>query len=163
MDWINMVQPNKIPGLALWLDASDPSTINGGASSSNGVFVNTWSDKAGGYTLTSPQIGGNFVVGAGPTYAVGAVNGKNAIRFDYFSAAQVNNTSYRRLGVINCAPVGLATHTTYLVYFPYDVRQQTSASLGTVVSRESVITVYSGSRVTSLLPKGVYADKQWDW
>jgi hypothetical protein len=156
---ISFKSPKNIPGLALWLDASDVDTINNGRVS-NGSFVNTWVDKAGGYVLTSPQSGGSFIAGAGPTYSVNSINGKNSILFSYFNSAVADNTSYRRLSVANCTPLGVAENTTYIVFFPLDARQQTAASSGTVAQRECVVTVHAGSRVTSA-PGSTFPDKLW--
>jgi prepilin-type N-terminal cleavage/methylation domain-containing protein len=63
--------PANLPGLALWLDASDASTVtlNGGA-------VSEWRDKSGTNrhaTQAAPA--------AQPSYVAGALNGRNVVRF----------------------------------------------------------------------------------
>ena len=63
--------PASISGLALWLDANDPSTI-----SQSGNAVSQWDDKSiNGYNATSS--GTNR-----PTTSVATLNGKNVISFD---------------------------------------------------------------------------------
>ena len=57
--------PQSIPGLALWLDAADASTVTGTAS------VTAWRDKSG--------LGNNATGGISPSYSSNAVqfNGLN--------------------------------------------------------------------------------------
>jgi hypothetical protein len=156
-----MKSPDKISGLVFWLDAADTTTVNNGIIT-DGAFVNTFRDKSGGYTLTSPQSLGVFIAGAGPTYSFGRINGKNAICFSHFtSATSTNNTSFRRLAVANCTPLGIAENTTFVVCYPSDVRLQVADTSGTVESRQMIATVYAATRVTSLPSGTLYPDKQW--
>ena len=61
-----MKNPSKIPGLNIWLDAADTSTINNGKVVDNGnVF--SFRDKVSNIELTNSQ-GVN-----GPSYSIGAV------------------------------------------------------------------------------------------
>jgi hypothetical protein len=48
-----MKSPDKIPGLKVWLDAADPSTINNGLFTANNTLVERWVDKASGFVFTS--------------------------------------------------------------------------------------------------------------
>lgn len=68
----------KIKNLTLWWDAADPSTINDGKVVPN-QNVYKIVDKVSGVTLTN----GSGVLG--PTYAIGAVNGYNAIHMPYYA------------------------------------------------------------------------------
>ncbi len=63
--------PKRIPNLALWLDASDTTTISATSGS-----VDTWSDKSGN--------GRNFtaVLTQRPTTGSATLNGHNVVRFD---------------------------------------------------------------------------------
>ena len=63
--------PRSISGLALWLDASQSSTVT------IGTGVSEWRDAAGGSIKATQAIGNNQ-----PAYQTAAQNGKNAVYFD---------------------------------------------------------------------------------
>jgi hypothetical protein len=70
--------PAKISGLAVWLDASDASTLfdatSGGSLPSNGSDVKRWEDKSGN--------GRHFTASSNvPSRATTAVNSKDAVQF----------------------------------------------------------------------------------
>lgn len=69
--------PNEIPGLQLWLDASDPN--GDGSTPANGATVTSWADKSGFNRHAS-----NHTAGSGftrPVYRSNEINGKGVIRF----------------------------------------------------------------------------------
>lgn len=63
--------PKSIPGLALWLDAADSSTI------SIGTGVSQWSDKSGNGINAVQAVANNQ-----PAYQLSVFNGRNAVYFD---------------------------------------------------------------------------------
>ena len=68
--------PTSLPGLKLWLDAADSSTITGNP-------VTAWSDKSGNnITLTSSS---------GPASGTRNLNGKNVLDFDGTKTMEVQN------------------------------------------------------------------------
>lgn len=64
--------PQSVSGLALWLDASDASTITFGS----GVQISNWKDKSGLGNNVAQSIGGFQ-----PTLQTAGQNGKNTINF----------------------------------------------------------------------------------
>lgn len=63
--------PGLLSGLALWLQAYDPSTIT----IASGAEVDTWTDKSSnGFVVTTP--------GTGPDTGVETMNGKNVLTFN---------------------------------------------------------------------------------
>jgi lysophospholipase L1-like esterase len=68
-----VISPDDIFGLALWLDASDTTTITDAGSGA----VSAWADKSG--------FSRNFTQGTGanrPTTGLNTINGKNVLKFD---------------------------------------------------------------------------------
>lgn len=64
--------PAQLPGLALWLDAADTSTIT-----LNGLTVSQWNDKSG-----NNRHAAQATAAAQPTSGTKTINGLNAIDFD---------------------------------------------------------------------------------
>ncbi len=64
--------PSDIPGLILWLDASDASTIQ-----QSGGFVSQWSDKSGAGNHATQATGSRQ-----PQTGVATINGQNALALD---------------------------------------------------------------------------------
>jgi hypothetical protein len=79
---IGFGNPDNIPGLALWWDAADFSTVNDGTVTQN-QNVYKIVDKVSGVVLTNSQ-GVN-----GPTYAIAEVNGNNAIHMPYYATTDM--------------------------------------------------------------------------
>jgi len=73
--------PRRIPGLALWLDAADSSTLfdadTGGSLPGNSVTVGRWEDKSGKGRHATEGTNENR-----PTRSTASVNGLDAILFD---------------------------------------------------------------------------------
>jgi hypothetical protein len=67
--------PAQLPGLALWLDAADASTIT-----LNGSTVSQWNDKSGNNRHASQATAANQ-----PTYSATGLNGKPTLTFDGLS------------------------------------------------------------------------------
>lgn len=111
-----MKSPEKIPGLKLWWDASDASTVNNGKAIDNqNVF--RFVDKVGGFSLTNNR--GLL----GPKYWFGAVNEKNVISFEY---NEVDSISYKRLAGENIKPLESGTYSLFCVHYPNDRRFEPS-------------------------------------
>lgn len=139
-----MITPDKVPGLKVWLDANDTSTINDGRHITDGTQVQKWVDKVAGYVLTSGSgtLGNNYGNPAangiykqrGPSYSVGRINGKNSILFGYYrgpglanspgDANTEDNLSFRRLACNNIPVIGSATYSQFIVFFPASQRLQ---------------------------------------
>ena len=64
--------PNKIAGLAIWLDAADASTVT------ISTGVSAWKNKVSGSTIEATQATGNNQ----PDYQIAQQSGKNSIFFD---------------------------------------------------------------------------------
>jgi len=93
--------PGSVPGVTLWLDASDPSTF----SFSSGSNVSIWRDKSGnGYdgTTTNASVGSPVA----PTYVTNSINGLSAVTMSgtsYFTGStNVNSTTLTAFFVGNC-------------------------------------------------------------
>jgi hypothetical protein len=100
--------PKNIPGLVLWWDAADSTTINDGVVYQNqNVFK--FVDKVSGKVLT------NFAGANGPTYSYGAVNGKNAIHFPYYTDT---NTALKSLTNLNIDNIDIESKTIFFVFKP---------------------------------------------
>jgi len=88
-DWRLVVagiySPAQISGLALWLDASDATTINAGSPSDNDA-VSTWADKSGN-SYNATQATSLFR----PVYKTNIQNSLAVVRFDGTSDAQFLN------------------------------------------------------------------------
>jgi hypothetical protein len=118
-----MKNPSKIPGLKIWLDAADTSTINNGTIQ-NGQNVFKIVDKSSGYVFRNGY-GVN-----GPSYSVGVVNGKNAITVNYYTVSDVNSIQAKGLWAGNVTPMASGTYSLYCVAFPYDNRQRNTNGAG---------------------------------
>ena len=117
------MNPNNIPGLTLWVDAADDSTVNNGRVT-NGQNVFKIVDKASGVTFRNGY--GNF----GPSYSFGAVNGKNVITFNYYTSAEINSIQAKGLWAGNLTTMATGTYSLYCVSFPYDNRQRNQNGAG---------------------------------
>lgn len=148
-----MKSPDNISGIRLWFDASDSSTINDGIVTNN-QNVYKFVDKIGGISLTNPN--GPL----GPTYAFGAINGRNAISFTYYNSTVATNPHLKRLAAVNVSALSTGTYSMYVAFFPNDIRQEpspTSPSSGGV-TRCGVVSVIAGSRIGTT-PTGGYIDR----
>lgn len=114
--------PDNIPGLTLWLDAADDSTVNNGRVT-NGQNVFKIVDKASGITFR------NGYGVDGPSYSFGVVNGKNAITFNYYTSP--NSIQSKGLWAGNVTTMATGTYSLYCVSFPYDNRQRNTTGAGT--------------------------------
>jgi hypothetical protein len=94
--------PSIVSGLQLWLDASDPWTLNettaGTSGVSSGSSVKRWQDKSGNARHCTEATNG-------PTRQVAAINGIDVLRF--------NGTSNFLQGSVT--PVGGNTRTVFVV------------------------------------------------
>ena len=88
--------PKTIPGLKIWLDANDGSTlfdsdVGGNIITSNGSTIGRWEDKSGnGKHVTQSS------AGVRPTFATNIQNKLNSIRFNgtkYFSSIDTSSTT----------------------------------------------------------------------
>lgn len=87
--------PTGLTGLALWLDASDASTINAGSPSDDDP-VSAWVDKSGkGYDAAQAVTDGQ------PVYKIAVQNGKAAVRFDQTAFNQQMGFDGDALGMFN--------------------------------------------------------------
>jgi hypothetical protein len=100
--------PKNIPGLVLWWDAADQTTINDGRSF-QGQNVYKFIDKVSGVVLT------NFAGVNGPTYSYASVNGKNAIHFPYHTN---NNGSLKALSTTSLENISIDVKTIFFVFKP---------------------------------------------
>ena len=117
-----LTNPNNIPGLTLWVDAADDSTVNNGRVT-NGQNVFKIVDKASGITFR------NGYGVDGPSYSVGTVNGKNVITFNYYTSP--NSILVKGLWADNVTTMATGTYSLYCVSFPYDNRQRNTNGAGT--------------------------------
>jgi hypothetical protein len=100
--------PKNIPGLTLWWDAADPTTINDGLVY-QGQNVYKFVDKINNIVLS------NFSGDNGPTYSYGAVNYKNAIHFPYHTDT---NSSLKALVNSSITNINTSTKTIFFVFKP---------------------------------------------
>jgi len=136
--------PKKIPGLTLWVDAADDSTVNNGRVT-NGQNVFKIVDKVGGLTFR------NGYGSAGPSYSVGVVNGKNAITFNYYTQSLIDSIQAKGLWAGNVTTMASATYSLYSVSFPYDIRQRTTDGGGSFSTQR----LYLLSLINNLAPTGL--------
>lgn len=87
-------QPVDIPGLSLWLDAADNSSIT----YSSGTIVSVWKDKSGNGFNATPPI-------AGPSYSAASQNGLGTLAFDGASTFLLSNVT-----------VNTASHSMFVVH-----------------------------------------------
>jgi hypothetical protein len=137
-----MISPSKIPGLKIWIDAADDSTVNNGRVT-NGQNVFKIVDKSSGYVFRNGY-GVN-----GPSYSVGIINGKNAITFNYYTSSDINSILTKGLWAGNVTPMASGTYSLYFVSFPYDNRQRNTNGSGT--PSQQVCWLFS---LTNLLTDG---------
>lgn len=109
---IRIKKPNDIPGLVLWFDANDTSTINNGTVKDNDL-VFSFRDKKSNVELT------RITPSAGPTYSFSAINGKNVISFQPVYTLG-GNASLKGLSNANLTILGSATTSMFCVYKPTD-------------------------------------------
>jgi len=129
--------PKNIPGLTIWLDAADPTTINNGQVVDNGnVF--SFRDKISNIELTNSQ-GVN-----GPSYSIGAVNGRNAISIPYYASDDVG---LKALSATNVNGLQGLTFSMFCVYKPTTTIQDNS----TFGNQKYVVTIYSKARWDAIL------------
>ena len=128
--------PNSITGLRIWFDASDITTINNGKVIDNGnVF--SFRDKKSNIELTNSQ-GVN-----GPSYSIGAVNGRNAISMPYYTSSDVGLKALFSTGVNGLE--GL-TFSMFCVYKPTTTQEVNSNG-----NQKYVVSIYSNSRWNALI------------
>jgi hypothetical protein len=138
-----MNNPSKIPGLKIWLDAADTSTVNNGTvQNSQNVFKIV--DKSSGYVFR------NGYGATGPSYSFGAVNGKNAITFNYYTASDINSLQAKGLWAGGVTPMASGTYSLYCVSFPYDNRQRNTNGAGTQTFQSLWLLSLANSLPTSL-------------
>lgn len=90
--------PAQLPGLALWLDAADASTIT-----LNGSNVSQWRDKSGNDRHASQA-----TAASQPTYLSTGFNSKPTLQTDGTDLLDLGVTSLgRNVGGLTCALVGL--------------------------------------------------------
>ena len=89
------LEPSEISNLALWLDASDTSSI----SSDTSNLVSQWNDKSGNnYHATAPS-------GAEPTTGSANINGKNVLswgRYIKMNRATPTNANWQDVYIFAC-------------------------------------------------------------
>jgi hypothetical protein len=136
--------PKSIPGLTLWFDAADSSTINDGTTI-HGTNVSTFIDKVSGVIMRN----NNGV--SGPTYSWGTVNGKNAIHMPYYSGT---DTALKALTASNLSMLDGLTYSMYCVYKPMTTIQD-----DTLGNQKYVVTIYSDTRINQLNGPGGYANR----
>ena len=120
--------PSDVPGLNLWFDASDASTINNGRISNNQA-VFSFTDKINNVNLR------NFSL-TGPSYSFGVVNGNNAIYFPFFGVPGVSGVtdtvtggmSRYSLTASNVTQLATATCSMFLVIKPTGIYKENTAS-----------------------------------
>jgi len=182
-----MIRPNNIPGLKIWLDASDVSTINNGRISdidSNPrshlyiprQTVSKIVDKISGYEFTNPS-------GlTGPSYIFNGVNGKNAIHFPYYPPIYTNPTSLSTLPPFSISEKALiaqgltalstGTYSLYYVFKPSEVRGVTGSRdmwAFTIWNGDIIPTITSTSSLLSTYPDrglkmiGMGNNTIWTW
>lgn len=131
--------PSKIPGLTLWFDASDASTINSGTPTNN-VNVFSFRDKISGVELT------NTYGATGPSYSFSAINNRNAISIPYYTTPDSGQKALWKSGITQLQ--GL-TFSMFCVYKPTTVTQQDLTG-----NQKYVVAIYSGSRISIGNPGG---------
>lgn len=86
--------PRTIPGLNLWLDANDSSTLWQDAAgttpaAANNDVIGKWDDKSGnGYHVVQATAGNK------PYLAAASINGRNSVHFEVANADRLVKTSY---------------------------------------------------------------------
>lgn len=91
--------PRDVPGLVIWLDANDPSTLT-----LSGQAVSEWRDKSGGNYHFTQTTGNNQ-----PLYT-GTLNGKPVVTFDG------SNDSLSRAGINNLNVSGPDGASVFVVF-----------------------------------------------
>lgn len=109
--------PAQLPGLALWLDAADASTIT-----LNGSTVSQWNDKSGNNRHASQATAANQ-----PTRTLNGLGGRTVLTFDGvndFLNATFTLTNFS-VGI-----VGTLTANTATIYYPLGFGNPPSGSAG---------------------------------
>lgn len=106
-----MKKPNDIPGLLIWLDAADSSTVLSTSSTPlDGQKVKKMIDKKSGVTFSNTTFNG------GPSYSYASVNGKNALQmqssYDSFGDGR-EKSLYADVNIL-----GSATTSIFCVFKP---------------------------------------------
>lgn len=118
------LDPRRISGCALWLDAADSTTLTGSSP------VTAWRDKSGNGNNTTSYTGS-------PTVNRNAINGRQAISFDgtggfYGNLSYSSNTlSVFFIGTFTAATFGRAISLGTNSQFDYDNTQSINALSGT--------------------------------
>jgi hypothetical protein len=138
-----MILPNKIPGLRLWMDAADMSTINEG-NPSEGTIVYKWVDKSGsGVKFRNPYSSSNL----GPTYSFNRFNGKNVISQN-LEMAQYNISIFCTTLWADVPQMDRSTYSFYYVHVPLANKALTGASYNR--RRANYFTVQRGDWAESI-------------
>jgi hypothetical protein len=109
--------PDNINGLTLWWDAADASTVNDGTVTAN-QNVYKIVDKVSGVALTNSQ------GASGPTYAIAAINGNNAIHMPYYAPNQIG---LKALSNSSVTQITSAQKTLVFVFKPTTLTTTTPA------------------------------------
>jgi len=126
----------NIPGLTLWFDASDPTTINNGRVLNNeNVFI--FKDKINGVELN------NTFGSLGPSYSFSAVNGRNAISIPYYTQTDSSQKALWKSGLTQLQGT---TYTMFCVYKPTTVTQ-----VDITGNQKYVVAIYSDVRLSALI------------
>jgi hypothetical protein len=129
-----MKTPKLVPGLIMWLDASDQATVNNGRVSNN-ENVYKFIDKVSGTTLVNNN-GVN-----GPTYKYSTIKGRNVIEFASYNTATFNDISLKALTASNILPFfwnkNFGTASMFCVYLP-------TTQVGT---ESNIISMWNSGRV----------------
>jgi hypothetical protein len=120
--------PRRIAGLALWLDASDGSTVfdavSGGSPVAPGGAVWRWEDKSGNGRHFTQSTTNNH-----PTYT-GTLNGRNVITFDG------SNDELRRSGIAHSALFDATGGVSLCVFTLNNDNVYTVVATGDTASRD---------------------------
>lgn len=129
-----MKTPKLVPGLLMWLDASDQATVNNGRVTNN-ENVYKFVDKVSGVTLVNNN-GVN-----GPTYKYSTIKGRNIIEFASYNTTTFNDISLKSLTASNFLPnfwnKNFATFSMFCVYLP-------TTQVGT---ESNIISMWNSGRV----------------
>ncbi len=130
------INPNTVPGLQLWLDANDSTSLYTGSdcttgqSPLNGALIGCWADKSGNANNAGKVTNGTYE--SSPSYVTSAINGNPIIRFNGSSA-------YLRIGTSLLASMsgGVATGATVFI-----VATTTTTTSTTTSQHSSIMELY---------------------
>jgi len=107
-----MKKPNDIPGLVIWLDAADSSTVLSATNSTpgDGGQIRRMIDKKSGVTFSNTS--------NGPTYSYTSVNGKNSILMADPSTGPFVFATNKALVASDLTILSSATTSIFCVYKP---------------------------------------------